>query len=52
MIINCYTSEQLVEERIDELRAFLVDMGTATNQDAVGIVIDRDYFEIEFPLGG
>jgi hypothetical protein len=52
VIINCYTSEHLVEEKIGELRAFLVDMGTSTNQGAVGIVIDRDYFEIEFHLGG
>jgi hypothetical protein len=27
-------------------------MGTETRQGAVGFVIDRDYYEIEFPLEG
>ncbi len=27
-------------------------LGTDTNQGAVGFVIDRSYYEIEFPLQG
>jgi hypothetical protein len=49
IVIQCYTSEQLIEERAETLRAFLVDMGTQTNQGAVGLVIDREYLEISFP---
>ncbi len=52
VIINCYTSEKLIEERANELRTFLVDMGTELRQGAVGLVIDRDYLEIAFPLEG
>jgi len=48
IVIQCYTSEKLLEERAETLRAFLVDMGTKTNQGAVGLVIDRDYLEISF----
>jgi len=50
VIINCYTSEELIEEQADELRAFLMEMGNETKQGAVGLVIDRDYLEIAFPL--
>ncbi len=52
VIINCYTSEKLIEEQADELRTFLLEMGTETQQGAVGLVIDRDYLEIAFPLEG
>lgn len=47
VIINCYTDEASLESAADELRAFLVAMGTQTAQGAVGLVIDRDYLEIE-----
>ena len=50
VVIQCYTSERLITQSADELREFLVRMGTETNQGAVGLVIDRDYLEIEFPL--
>ena len=50
VIIQCYTSERELEEHAAALREFLVDMGTATRQGAVGFVIDRDFYEIEFPL--
>jgi hypothetical protein len=50
VIINCYTSEEALENHVDSLRTFLVDMGTQTNQGAVGLVIDQDYLEIELPL--
>jgi hypothetical protein len=52
VIINCYASEELIEERADELRTFLMEMGTDLKQGAVGLVIDRDYLEITFPLEG
>ena len=50
VVVQCYTAEALVEQMADRLRAFLVRMGTETNQGAVGLVIDRDYLEIGFPL--
>lgn len=50
VIINCYTSEESIEEQVEGLKAFLLQMGTETRQGAVGLVIDRDYLEIEFPL--
>jgi hypothetical protein len=52
VIINCYTSELALEEHVETLREFLIDMGSKTNQGAVGLVIDRDYLEIDFPLEG
>lgn len=50
VIVNCYTSESELEKHVETLRAFLIDMGTEMNQGAVGLVIDRDYLEIEFPI--
>ncbi len=50
VIINCYTSEEAIEEHVETLRDYLMEMGEQTNQGAVGLVIDRDYLEIEFPL--
>jgi hypothetical protein len=50
VVVQCYTSEELLETRGQELRAFLVRLGTETRQGAVGLVIDRDYLEIDFPL--
>jgi hypothetical protein len=52
VVIQCYTSEELLERRGLELRTFLVRLGTETRQGAVGLVIDRDYLEIEFPMPG
>jgi hypothetical protein len=52
VIINCYTSEHLIEARADDLRTFLMEMGTDLQQGAIGLVIDRDYLEIAFPLEG
>ena len=52
VLIQCYTSEAELERHATALREFLVDMGTATHQGAVGFVIDRDFFEMEFPLAG
>jgi hypothetical protein len=49
VIIQSYTSIEAIDERADELRAFLVRMGEETRQGAVGFVIDRTYLEIRFP---
>jgi hypothetical protein len=50
VVIQCYTAEQEIENKVDELRNFLVRMGTEARQGAIGLVIDRDYLEIAFPL--
>jgi hypothetical protein len=50
VVIQCYTQEQLIERMATPLREFLIRMGTETKQGAVGLVIDRDYLEIGFPL--
>jgi hypothetical protein len=50
VVIQCYTSEQAIETRAEELKAFLHRMGREARQGAVGLVIDRDYLEIGFPL--
>lgn len=50
VLIQCYTTEQALEEQSDPLRDFLMALGTQTRQGAVGFVIDRDFFEIHFPL--
>ncbi|HEX4131770.1 MAG TPA: hypothetical protein VHZ24_17175 [Pirellulales bacterium] len=50
VVIQCYTSSRLISRHASALREFLIRMGTETSQGAVGLVIDRDYLEIEFPL--
>jgi hypothetical protein len=52
VLIQCYTTEETLEQKSDALRALLVDLGTKTNQGAVGFVIDRVFYEIQFPLEG
>lgn len=52
VVIQCYTSETALEQQAPTLKDFLVRMGTETHQGAVGLVIDRDYLEIGFPLAG
>jgi len=49
VVIQCYTNEPALELHVETLRTFLVNMGRTTNQGAVGLVIDRDYLEIQFP---
>src|SRR4051794_18157668 len=39
VVIQCYTSEELLERQADALKAFLVRMGAETRQGAVGFVI-------------
>ena len=50
VVVQCYTSEAVLEQFAAELREFLVKMGTESKQGAVGMVIDRDYLEIGFDL--
>jgi len=50
VVIQCYTSEEALEQHAPVLRDFLYRMGREARQGAVGLVIDRDYLEIGFPL--
>jgi len=50
VVVQCYTTEPTLEENADELRSFLMRLGREGRQGAVGLVIDRDYLEIRFPL--
>lgn len=50
VVIQCYTSEEALEEQAEPLRRVLVRMGAEAQQGAVGLVIDRQYLEIRFPL--
>ena len=50
VVIQCYTSEHVIEQKIPALRDFLHRMGREARQGAIGLVIDGDYFEIGFPL--
>jgi hypothetical protein len=50
VVIQCYTSELALEQQAAALRDFLHRMGREARQGAVGLVIDRDYLEIGFPL--
>jgi len=50
VVIQCYASEVSLESRLDELKAYLLRMGREARQGAIGLVIDRDYLEIGFPL--
>jgi hypothetical protein len=50
VVIQCYTSEEALDEGSEELRQFLIRMGTESRQGAVGFVIDRHYLEIQLPL--
>jgi hypothetical protein len=50
VVIQCYTSLKLIESNVKELGAFLNDMGKQIGQGAVGFVINKEYFEIPFPL--
>jgi hypothetical protein len=50
VIIQCYTSEEALERQAEPLREFLTRMGREARQGAVGLVIDRDYLEIGFPM--
>lgn len=45
-LIQCYTTEALVDQHLESVRDFLIRLGLETKQGAVGIVIDREYYEI------
>src|SRR5262249_2099753 len=46
VVINCYTSETLLEAQAPRLRQFLVDMGEPTRQRAIALVIGLAYLGI------
>jgi hypothetical protein len=50
VMIQCYTTEEALDQQVEKLRVFLVRLGVEGRQGAVGVVIDRDYLEIGFPL--
>ncbi len=52
VLIQCFTNEETLRQNSSAIRAFLVDLGTKTNQGAGGFVIDRSYYEIAFPITG
>jgi len=52
VLIQCFTNEESLRQQGGPLREFLVEIGTETNQGAVGFVIDRSFYEIGFPLEG
>src|SRR5262249_9106801 len=50
VVIQCYTSVEALDQRADDLKEFLYRMGREARQGAIGLVVDRDYLEISFPL--
>ncbi len=52
LLIQCFTNEESLRQHSGPLREFLLELGKGTNQGAVGFVIDRSFYEIEFPLTG
>lgn len=46
-LTQCYTTEALVDQHLELVRDFLLKLGRESNQGAVGIVIDREYYEIK-----
>src|SRR5436190_5192048 len=52
VLIQCFTNKKDLRDQSASLRAFLVELGTGTNQGAVGFVIDRTFDEISFPVRG
>lgn len=50
VVMQCYTSEHIIEQQIKTLSEFVHRMGHEARQGAIGLVIDGDYLEIGFPL--
>ena len=50
VVIQCYTSKAALAREAPAFRDFLHRMGQEARQGAIGLVIDRDYLEIGFPL--
>jgi len=49
ILIQCFTNEDDLRRHGSALREFMIELGTKTNQGAVGFVIDRTFYEIDFP---
>lgn len=49
VIVQCYTSFLALDRGADNLRSFLLRMGTETGQGAIGFVVDTTYLEIKLP---
>jgi hypothetical protein len=52
VVIQCFTSASAILQHAGALEHFLRELGRKTQQGAVGIVIDRGYYEYQFPLEG
>jgi hypothetical protein len=52
VLVQCFTNEAALEQHAGPIRDFLLALGTETNQGAVAFVIDRSYYEYQFPLQG
>ena len=50
VLVQCYTSRELIAANHGTVLDFLVRLGRQTNQAAVGFVVEGVYMEIEFPL--
>jgi hypothetical protein len=50
VVVQCYTTIELIDRQYVGLRDFFMRMGTEAKQGAIGFVIDRDYLELRFPL--
>jgi hypothetical protein len=50
VVIQCYTNLKLLDSKSNELGEFLIEMGRQTRQGAVGFAINKEFFEIPFPL--
>jgi hypothetical protein len=49
-LIQCYTTEALIDQHLEAMRDFLLEMGRETNQGAVGLVIAGVYYEIKLAV--
>ena len=45
-LLQCYTKDTLIDQHLETLREFLIQMGRDTKQGAIGIVIGGVYYEI------
>jgi hypothetical protein len=52
VLIQCFTNEAALRDHTPALRAFMIEMGTTTNQGAVACVLDKTMYQINFPLEG
>lgn len=50
IVIHCYTNKAALEVCREDIRRFIKKLGTEAKQGAVGLVIDRTYFEVRFPF--